>query len=112
MNIEITGRHMEISNSLREYTEKKFKKIDKYFHHFADIHIIMYIEKFDHIVEAIINGNGGKFYAVEKANDMYSSIDKLIHKVEKQLVRYKEKHFDHKAISVDKIGPEEEAIEY
>ena len=112
MNIEITGRHMEISTSLREYTEKKLKKIEKYFHQLADIHIIMYIEKVDHVVEAVINGNGGKFYAVEKANDMYSSVDKLIHNLEKQLVRYKEKHFDHKAVSVDKISPEEEVVEY
>ena len=103
MKVIITGRHMELTLNLREYAEKKIKKLDKYFHWLSDIHVIMYIEKFDHVAEAVVNCNGARFYAIERATDMYSSIDLLVHKIEKQIVKYKEKHSDHKAISLGEM---------
>ncbi len=103
MNLAITGRHLEITQSLREYILKKIKKLEKYFHQLIDVHIIMYIEKVDHVVEILINGDGVRFYAIEKAGDMYSSIDLLYDKIEKQVIRYKEKHSGHKAPSLGEI---------
>ncbi|MDY6935953.1 MAG: ribosome-associated translation inhibitor RaiA [Spirochaetota bacterium] len=98
MRIDITGRHMEITPSLREYVERKINKVVKFLPTLRDARVIMYIEKVDHIVEAIISGNGVSFHSIEKANDMYSSVDQLVRKIEKQIVKYKEKHFEHKSI--------------
>lgn len=104
MNIAITGRHLEITQSLREYALKKIEKLEKYFHQLIDAHIIMYIEKVDHVVEILINGDGVRFHAVEKAGDMYSSIDLLYDKIEKQVIKYKDKHSGHKATPLGEIG--------
>ncbi len=103
MNIKITGRHIELSSALRDYAEKKIKKVEKYFHQLIDTHLIMSIDRADHKAELIINGDGIQFYGIEKSGDMYSTIDLLMEKLDKQVVKYKEKHSSHKAVPVGKI---------
>jgi len=108
MNLAITGRHMEITPSLREYAEKKIKKLEKYFHQLIDARVILFIERVDHVAEIVVNGDGVQFHAIEKAGDMYSSIDLLYDKIEKQIIKHKEKHSDHKAPSLSTLeNPED-----
>jgi putative sigma-54 modulation protein len=97
MKITITGRHFEVSEDLSKYAEKKLAKLEKFFHKLIDIEVIMYMEKHNHIIEAVINGDGTKFFGTEKASDMYSSVDLLMKSMEKQVVKHKEKHSGHKA---------------
>lgn len=104
MKIDITGRHLDISEKLKQYVEKKLKKLEKYFHRLIDIHVTLYIEKHNHIIEATINGDGTRFHGKEKAKDMYSSVDRLVKSMEKQIVKYKEKHYEHKAVSHRDVG--------
>ncbi len=104
MNITITGRRFEVSDSLRDYVEKKVKKLEKYFNQLIDSHVVMYIDKLDHVAEITVNGDGVQFHGMEKAGDMYSSIDLLMDKMEKQVNRYKEKHSGHKAVGLGKIA--------
>ncbi len=100
MNIIITGRHFEVSDHLSKYAEKKLAKLEKFFHKLIDIEVIMYMEKHNHIIEVVINGDGMKFFGTEKASDMYSSVDLLMKSMEKQVVKHKEKHSGHKALSL------------
>ncbi len=99
MKIVITGRHFEVSDELKKYAEKKFNKLEKYFHRPIDIQITMYMEKHVQVIEAVINADAARFYGVEKANDMYNSIDLLAKSMEKQAVKHKGKHTAHKAVS-------------
>jgi putative sigma-54 modulation protein len=103
MKITLTGRHVEVTASLRDYAEKKVAKFEKYFHQLIDSYMILSVEKLDHVVELLINGDGVQFYAVEKSGDMYSSIDLLVDKMEKQVVKYKEKHTGHKVVPLSTI---------
>ncbi len=96
MNITVTGRHLSVSDSLRDYAEKKIKKLDRYFNQLIDAHIILSVEKLDHISEVVLNGDGVQFHGKEKAADLFSAIDLLFEKMEKQVHRYKEKHQMHK----------------
>jgi putative sigma-54 modulation protein len=96
MKITITGRHFEVSQDLSQYAEKKFAKLEKFFHKLIDIEVIMYMEKHNHIIEVVINGDGMKFFGTEKASDMYSSVDLVMKSLEKQVVKHKEKHTSHK----------------
>ncbi len=96
MNITVTGRHLNTSDSLKDYAEKKFSKLEKYFNQLIDAHLIFYVEKQDHGCEAVINGDGIQFHGREKAADLYSAVDLLWDKMEKQIVRYKERHQTHK----------------
>jgi putative sigma-54 modulation protein len=99
MKIVITGRHIDVSDDLKEYVEKKFNKLEKYFHRPIDIQITMYMEKHVQVIEAVINAEANRFYGIEKADDMYHSIDLLAKSMEKQALKHKEKHTGHKAVS-------------
>lgn len=103
MNITFTGRHVEVTPAIKNYAEKKIEKFEKHFHQLFDVNVIMSVEKLDHIVELLINGDRVQFYAFEKSGDLYSSIDLLIDKMEKQIVKFKEKHTGHKAIPLSMV---------
>lgn len=111
MKIKITARKLEVSNNLREYAEKKFSRLEKYFNQLIDAHIIFSIDKLDHIAEIVVNGDGVQFYGIEKSGDMYSSVDLLIDKIEKQVVKYKEKHSSHKVVPLSEMINIEETVE-
>ncbi len=111
MKIIITGRHFDVSEELKQYVDKKFNKLERYFHNLIDIQVTMYIEKHNHIAEAVINADGTRFHGVEKANDMYPSIDLLLKSMEKQVVKHKEKHSGHKAVSPGKLEQPEIILE-
>lgn len=96
MNITITGRRITVSDRLSEYAEKKMQKLESYFDQLIDARIILSVEKLDHMAEVLINGDGVQFYGREKADTLYSAIDLLFEKMEKQINRYKEKHSAHK----------------
>jgi putative sigma-54 modulation protein len=100
MKIKITGRHISVSEKLKEYSEKRISKIEKYFQQLIDIQLISYVEKLDHVAELLINGDSLQFYAREKAADLFSAVDLLIDKMEKQIVRFKEKIQSKKGVDV------------
>jgi putative sigma-54 modulation protein len=91
MKIKITGRHINVSERLKEYAEKRISRMEKYFQQLIDIQLIFYVEKIDHIAELLINGDSVQFHAREKAADFFSAVDLLTDKMEKQIVRFKEK---------------------
>ena len=91
MKIKITGRHIDVSERLKEYAEKRILKLEKYFQQLIDIHLILYVEKLDHAAELVITGDSVQFHAREKAADLYSAIDLLVDKMETQIGRFKER---------------------
>lgn len=101
MKIKITGRHIDVSNRLRDYAEKKIVRLEKHFQQLIDIHLILYIEKLDHIAELIITGDSVQFHAREKAADFYSALDLLVDKMESQVSRFKEKITSRKGFGVE-----------
>jgi|GEM_PF-90952 len=96
MNITITGRHLTVTETLQEYAERKIEKLEQYFQQLIDAHVILYLEKLDRGAEVVINGDGIQFHGREKAETFFSAIDLLVDKMEKQIVKYKEKHQMHK----------------
>jgi len=95
-NISVTGRHVDVTDAMKEYAWEKLEKVKKYFPRVIDIHIIMDTEKFRQKVEVNLQGNHFDFHATEVSEDMYSSIDKVMSKVERQLKKYKGKIQDHR----------------
>ncbi len=95
MNLNISGKNLQVTEGLRSYVEKKMDRVKYFFPHLIDVHVVMEVEKkIVHKVEITIQGDGKKFHSEFKAEDMYESIDKLIDRVERQIRRYKEKLHD------------------
>ncbi len=88
MDITVTFRHMDAIESVRDYAEEKISKIDKYLDTVSEAHIVLSIEKFRHTADVTLNINGTRIKGVEETEDMYSAIDQVMDKIEKQVKKY------------------------
>jgi putative sigma-54 modulation protein len=95
MQINLTGRHVEITDSLRDYVHGKFSKLERHFDHINNVHVILNVEKLAQIAEATLHLNGGEVFATSEHQDMYAAIDSLIDKLDRQVIRHKEKVKSH-----------------
>lgn len=95
MKIHFTGDNVEVTPALRAYAEEKFDKLGRHFDKITSIHVIFDIEKLDQIAEATINVAKAEMHARSISEDMYASIDDLVDKLNRQLIKHKEKIRDH-----------------
>jgi len=91
MDITVTFRHMEPTESLKTYAEEKVSKINKILDSPSEAHIVLGVEKFRHMADVTFSVNGTRIKAVEETGDMYSAIDKVMDKIEKQVKRHRSK---------------------
>jgi len=89
MQVVVRGKNIEITNALRDYVEKKVKKIEKFIDLPLNAQVNMYVERGRHIVEVTTALNGLILRSEEATNDMYASIDLVADKLEKQVQKYK-----------------------
>lgn len=99
MQFTVTFRHMEPSETLKEYSYDKLLRLEKYLDAVIDAEMVMSVEKFRHKAEVLIVSDGLKIKAEEETDDMYSSIDMVVDKLEKQIKRHRDKQKDHKGNS-------------
>lgn len=89
MQVTITARRMDLTDALREYAEQKVRRITKYLDNIIEAQVILTVEKYRHIAEVTIQANGIKINGEEETDDMYSAIDKVMDKIERQLRKHK-----------------------
>jgi len=89
MRIILKGRNIEITNSLREYVEKRVGKLEKFIEVMNEAQVTLLVEKDRHRVEVTIPLNGYLLRGEEETADMYNSIDLVVEKLEKQIDKYK-----------------------
>lgn len=97
MKIIITGRHIDLTKAIKNYVAKKFSKLEGYFDfkENGELHIIIEVQKYRHIAEAILYSKAHKYTAKVETKDMYSSFDGLEEKLLKQIKKHKEKTAKH-----------------
>ena len=91
MQINLTGHHVEITDSLRDDVDTKFEKLERHFDHINNVQVILNVEKIRQKAEAKLNLNGGEVFATSEHEDMYAAIDSLIDKLDRQVIKHKEK---------------------
>jgi len=96
MHITITGHHVEITEPLRGYVDSKFARLARHFDHVINARVILSIEKLRQKAEATLNVNGANVFADAVHEDMYAAIDALIDKLDRQVIKYKEKRHNHR----------------
>lgn len=94
MQLTVTGRHISVTNAVKVYIRDKLQHIiDKHLlTRITKAHIIMNVEKYRHVVEVELHGPQINIYGKAVSPDMYASVDKVMDKIERQLVKYKEKY--------------------
>jgi putative sigma-54 modulation protein len=88
MEITVTFRRMEPTESLRLYAVEKLSKIKKYLDSPFEAHVVLEVEKFRHMADVTLSVDGTWVKAVEETGDMYSAIDQVMDKIEKQVKRH------------------------
>ena len=96
MQVSLSGHHVEITDSLRNYVNEKVERLDRHFDQALDIHVVLTVEKLRHKAEATLHVSGSNLHADDVQEDMYAAIDGLIDKLDRQGKKHKEKLKKHR----------------
>lgn len=102
MQIKITGHHVDVTPALKQYVMTKFDKLGRHFDSVLDVHVILTVEKLRHQAEADLRVSGNHIHAQSTDGDMYAAIDLLVDKLDRQIVKHKEKVQDKHAAEVQR----------
>jgi putative sigma-54 modulation protein len=91
MNLHITGHHVAVTEALRAYVISKIERIKRHFDHVIDVNVVMSVEKLRQKVEANIHVSGKEIHAACEGENLYAAIDELADRLDRQVVRHKEK---------------------
>jgi putative sigma-54 modulation protein len=91
MNLHMTGHHLEITPSMRDYVATKMTRINRHFDHVIDVNMILTVEKLRQRIEANVHLSGKDIFVESADADMYAAIDLLVDKLDRQIVKHKEK---------------------
>lgn len=95
MQITISGHHLDITDPIREYVSTKLTKLERHYQHINSINVILSVDKLIQKAEANVHISGAEIFANAEYEDLYAAIDALSDKLDRQLIKYKEKHRDH-----------------
>jgi putative sigma-54 modulation protein len=96
MQVSVTGHHVEVTDSLRNHVEEKIAKLKRHFDNVTDVHVILTVEKLEQKAEATVQISGAKLFADDVQEDMYQAIDNMIDKLDRQIIKHKEKTGSHR----------------
>jgi putative sigma-54 modulation protein len=85
MNVSITFRHMDASEAIKKHTAAKLGKLQKFLRQPMTAKVTISVDKLKHVAEARISSGGAHLEAKESSGDMYTSIDRMIEKLDRQI---------------------------
>lgn len=91
MQLTVSGHHVEVSDALREYVEGKFERLQRHFDGITIAEVTLIVEKLVQKAEANIHVAGADIFAAAESDDMYAAIDALVDKLDRQLIKHKQK---------------------
>ena len=103
MNLHLTGHHVEITTAIRDYVTSKLVRIERHFDHVIDVNVIMTVEKLDQKVEASVHLSGKDIHVTAHDGDMYAAIDGLIDKLDRQVLKHKERFSPRHAVGIKRV---------
>ena len=117
MKMEIRGKNVEVTEALRDYTQKRISKLEKYFEEIRTAHVTMSLEGEGQKVEVTIPLNGVILRGEETTEDMYMSVDMVLDKLEKQIEKFRSKLLNrHRGTGLKQAPPvegrKEKELEY
>jgi putative sigma-54 modulation protein len=105
MNLKISGHHLEVTPALREYVLTKLDRITRHFDQVVDVNVLLTVEKLKEKerrqkAEVNLHIKGKDIFVEQSHEDLYAAIDQLMDKLDRQVVRHKDKVQDHHHVSV------------
>lgn len=94
MQLSISGHHVDVTDALKNYTSDKLSKLERHFDQITNVHVVLSVEKLKQRAEATMHVSGAELFADADCDDMYAAIDMLTDKLDRQLLKHKEKIVD------------------
>ncbi|MEM1437240.1 MAG: ribosome-associated translation inhibitor RaiA [Pseudomonadota bacterium] len=91
MQLSISGHHLDVSDALKSYVTGKLDKLERHFDHITNVHVVLSVEKLEQRAEATMHISGAELFADANCSDMYAAIDMLSDKLDRQILKHKEK---------------------
>ncbi|HET8709977.1 MAG TPA: ribosome-associated translation inhibitor RaiA [Spongiibacteraceae bacterium] len=91
MQITVSGHHVEVTPALRDYVNSKLSKLQNHFDNITNTAVTLTVEKLVQKAEATVHVAGANLFAACESEDMYAAIDSLADKLDRQLIKHKEK---------------------
>jgi putative sigma-54 modulation protein len=108
MQLSLTGHHLDITDALRGYVQEKLQRLERHFDHVTNVHVVLSPEKNQQKAEATVHISGADVFADSTHDDMYAAIDALIDKLDRQVIKHKEKVQDRRGSNAPATSEEPE----
>jgi len=95
MNLSISGHHLEVTPALREYVTVKLDRIRRHFDQVIDVSVFLSVDKLQQKAEISLHVRGKDLFAEAIDDDLYAAIDAVVDKLDRQVLKYKDKRFAH-----------------
>ena len=95
MNLSVSGHHLEVTPAIRTYVQTKLERVSRHFDHVIDAHVILTVEKLLQKAEVTLHVRGKDLHCESEEKDLYAAIDLLADKLDRQVLKHKEKVTDH-----------------
>ena len=95
MQMTISGHHLDLTDPIRDYVTTKLSKLERHYEQITSTSVILSVDKLQQIAEATVHVSGGELFANAEHEDLYAAIDALTDKLDRQLIKHKEKHRGH-----------------
>jgi putative sigma-54 modulation protein len=96
LNLNLTGVHLDITPAIRSYVVGKLERVNRHFDHVIDVNIVLSVDKMRQKIEANVHVRGKEIHAEAVEPDMYAAIDSLVDKLNRQVLKYKERISEHR----------------
>ena len=96
MNLQISGRHIELTPALNDYAVGKLERVIRHFDHVIDVNMVLSVDKLKQKAEVTVHLSGRDIYVESVGEDLYAAIDILADKLDRQVQKHKQKLQDHR----------------
>ena len=97
MNLNVSGHHLEVTPALRSYVQEKIGRVKRHFDHVIDAHVILTANKLNQKAEVTLHVPGKDLHCECEDGDLYAAIDVLADKLDRQILKYKDKLLEKRA---------------
>jgi putative sigma-54 modulation protein len=94
MNLNVSGHHLEVTPAIRDYVRAKIERVTRHFDQVIDAHVILTVDKLRQKAEVTLHVSGKDLHCECEQDDLYAAIDLLADKLDRQVLRYKDKRFE------------------
>jgi putative sigma-54 modulation protein len=94
MQLNISGHHVDLTDALKDYVTSKLQKLERHINNISNVQVTLSVEKLRHKAESTLHLSGADIHATAEQEDMYAAIDLLVDKLDRQILKHKEKAVD------------------